>query len=176
VTRFSIATSIRLNADEASSRVLVRVPELRDRILLQTEQSVRFSVRALRPPVSTMFDLHELGRANREPTTAAVYASSSEKTKFRDSYKTRTEVNIRHAAALAHVGWYLMVPVIKHGQVQTPRLAEWRHLASYDSAKECETNGLFVEKSAEKTRDHDLIAGVTSFQCIASDDPRLKEK
>ena len=54
-------------------------------------------------------------------------------------------------------------------------LSEWSHLASYDSAKECEI---------EKVEHFNTTASQTLFlktqaaaaECIASDDPRLKTK
>jgi hypothetical protein len=86
----------------------------------------------------------------------------------------------RHAAALALVGWYLLVPV---GDGSQP-FRDWSHVGSYDTAKECEdaqlefVNGAkgphFVQHGT-MTRER-VIEGFTLSECIASDDPRLKEK
>ena len=98
-------------------------------------------------------------------------------------------MNPRHAAALALVGWYLMVPPTSSkltpdgGHYPNPSapISEWNLHSSYDSAKEC-------EKAADEMRDKfspllrkgksDFESGgewMQSIHCIASDDPRLKE-
>ena len=41
----------------------------------------------------------------------------------------------RHAAALALVGWYLMMPLKDHPEAP---IKYWSQIGSYDSAKECE--------------------------------------
>ena len=85
-------------------------------------------------------------------------------------------MNRRHAAALALVGWYLMVPLARDGQVLDRPLAQWIHLDSYDSATECRDNGYLFEEKRKKEGDPTKIASASAFECIASDDPRLKEK
>jgi hypothetical protein len=85
-------------------------------------------------------------------------------------------MKLRHAAALALTGWYLLA----NGGSDVP-LRRWAHLGSYDSAKECtEDQNRMIAKTyqsdyrppsgftVEKTR-HFLIVS----ECIASDDPRL---
>jgi hypothetical protein len=82
-----------------------------------------------------------------------------------------------HAAALALVGWYLMIPPPKDKVPNAAApLPNWRIHASYDSVKEC-------ERGADELREkllspgHPLtteaLAWSQSFTCIASDDPRL---
>ncbi len=83
----------------------------------------------------------------------------------------------RHAAALALVGWYLMIPPV--GDTSTP-LARWVHVGSYDTATECETTRLKLANDTLKgtpapngltrTQTIDLA---TDSQCIETDDPRL---
>ncbi len=92
-------------------------------------------------------------------------------------------MNPRHAAALALVGWYLMVPpspVAKYWE--RPPLSKWEQYQSFDTAAECENR-----KSDETFRlagklpniapsENQLLLQFTIGQCIASDDPRLKER
>ena len=89
-------------------------------------------------------------------------------------------VNPRHAAALAFVGWYLMVPA--PGLENRP-LSYWSHMGSYDTAKECEQgmrgwyklneqDGFAMKKyTAAQVKNAWLLA-----ECIEADDPRLKER
>jgi|HubBroStandDraft_6_1064221.scaffolds.fasta_scaffold202208_4 hypothetical protein len=99
----------------------------------------------------------------------------------------------RHAAALALVGWYMMLPPIPQDSSlladPTPPLSVWFLKQSFDTAKECER--------ARKTEDHEaelqmhdlakshaietnmeraqfLLQRIFS-QCIATNDPRLNE-
>ena len=49
-------------------------------------------------------------------------------------------MNLRHAAALALVGWYLMAPPIRPGggvDLGTP-MFQWNHIADFDSAEACD--------------------------------------
>jgi hypothetical protein len=86
-----------------------------------------------------------------------------------------------HAAALALVGWYLMIPpkVIEDskGRLQVPAslLSQWSILESFDTAKECRAQAgknqeqlLNAHVSLDEAR---LLFG----KCLATDDPRLKE-
>jgi hypothetical protein len=94
----------------------------------------------------------------------------------------------RHVAALALVGWYLMVPPpLLHGNppvdLEAP-LSKWRLFSMHESAAECEKGLVAFYKSAKA----ELIANpadegdriqfyqLESSQCVASDDPRLKRR
>jgi hypothetical protein len=113
-------------------------------------------------------------------------------------------MNIRHAAALALVGWYLMVPPQTNGQIDyTAPLSRWTVAESYDSAAPCRemltnlrndatsqadkaTNEITAkQKQHERISTEQLLDAMKSltaheiaFQsaCIATDDPRLREK
>lgn len=107
-------------------------------------------------------------------------------------------MNLHHAAALALVGWYLMVP---------PTLAEtscsgifstldrWMNKAAHDKA--CEDQSKIVNSKAPISEWHEFMFfeslaecealrqrgsalrpsdPLFSAQCIASDDPRVKQK
>ena len=84
-------------------------------------------------------------------------------------------MNLRHAAALALVGWYLMVPPLDR---QSPDefnadapLGHWQTIGSYDTASECEDTAARLVKNNEKDslKHERLLHG----SCVASDDPRL---
>jgi hypothetical protein len=74
-------------------------------------------------------------------------------------------MNLRHATALALVGWYLMRPPLpRHNPDAThtgtvASLAGWVVVGTFPTQKECE---------AHRANPWD--------QCIATDDPRLKGK
>jgi hypothetical protein len=96
----------------------------------------------------------------------------------------------RHTAALALVGWYLMMPP-PYWSKTNPRnapLKEWTLFGRYDSAQECSDERSKMIRVQSMALLSDLAEGVSDAnrpslsldfkhaQCIASDDPRLKEK
>ena len=100
-------------------------------------------------------------------------------------------MKLRHAAALAFVGWYLMMPPTPQDLSlladPTPPLSVWFLKQSFDTAKECESARRAEDHEAELEM-HDItkaraieteIDRVQIFmqsifsQCIATDDPRL---
>jgi len=97
-------------------------------------------------------------------------------------------MKLRHAAALAGLGWYLMVPPsVHHGSdviTALEPLNKWLNLHSFDTAATCEATRQTMIDSYKKTLDTDpadehALKGFNSFsdsECIASDDPRLKCK
>jgi hypothetical protein len=85
-------------------------------------------------------------------------------------------VKLRHAAALAFLGWYLMIAPGKGDKflVNAP-LSKWRQLGEFDSAAECDKQrsewmATIIRLSAPGTAEGEWA------RCIASDDPRLKGK
>lgn len=83
---------------------------------------------------------------------------------------------LRHAAALALVGWYLMMPSPRMALARRadPSLTGWRQMGVYDSAAEC--NQMLGELRKQlKSRGQDELWAAERAQCIATDDPRLKE-
>jgi hypothetical protein len=78
----------------------------------------------------------------------------------------------RHAAALALVGWYLMLPPAVPNDPDkvdsSAPLSQWEVMTTFDSQSQC---------AAEQTRMIGVGNKLGRFsQCIASDDPRLKQK
>ena len=86
-------------------------------------------------------------------------------------------MNFRQAAALTLVGWYLMVPLRENDKSAKLRadvpLADWVYVDSFDTAKECRAEGLKEEQRYAK--DPLEADEYGSWECIASDDPRLKD-
>jgi hypothetical protein len=94
-------------------------------------------------------------------------------------------MTLRHAAALALVGWYLMVPMpgndpIPNAEVRS--FAKWIHVHSFDSADTCEAGKIRLIRSGLKPfelgsyPEQEVKKVLLIGRCIASDDPRLKEK
>jgi len=88
-------------------------------------------------------------------------------------------MNPLHAAALALVGWYLMIPPLRADRTHddSASMSRWRISDSFDSAAECrETllrrwNRAEDQKESRGAKDEYLKA-----TCVSTDDPRLKEK
>jgi hypothetical protein len=111
---------------------------------------------------------------------------------FRRSSPQGDEVKPRHAAALALVGWYLMAPPVLAPKNEPPYLNEhaeyqdWQKLKSFDSQEHCEDGRKRAKQSTAKGEilyfavvDVDpgpWLAQQDEAECIATDDPRLKEK
>ncbi len=101
-------------------------------------------------------------------------------------------MNLQHATALALVGWYLMVTPLsnKHGpNGKAAPLIYWEHPYTFDSRHDCETALAAAHVSeARGMADVSLRTGLSEQEslaipmdsidwfCIATDDPRLKEK
>jgi hypothetical protein len=89
----------------------------------------------------------------------------------------------RHAAALALVGWYLMMPPPPdrpNGPVDiSASLSRWEIIDSFDGAEECSKyrfiiQGFMADPTTGKKRDP-TPRGAAAV-CISTDDPRLKSK
>jgi hypothetical protein len=84
---------------------------------------------------------------------------------------------LSHAAALALVGWYLMLPFARDGKERDIPISQWVHIDSFDTATECREGGFHAIDSAKRhSASADRITAATAFECIETDDPRLKEK
>ncbi|HXR23889.1 MAG TPA: hypothetical protein VN742_00920 [Candidatus Binataceae bacterium] len=104
----------------------------------------------------------------------------------------------RHAATLALVGWYLMMPPMLGGNppiYETPRpdlgapLERWTVADTFDTASQCiaalasvrevpknlDARTLTAEQLAQMQKSKKGL-WASSDQCVVSDDPRLKGK
>ena len=96
-------------------------------------------------------------------------------------------MNFRHAAALALVGWYLIGPPVREPKNDRPYLdehaaySEWKILITFSDQVQCEYNREVHTQSvqddwAEFGRTNIWAEQLLESDCIATDDPRLKEK
>jgi hypothetical protein len=91
-------------------------------------------------------------------------------------------MNARHAAALAFVGWYLMLPppASDHqGTDTTAPLSIWfRAKPVYETKADCERDkaGLIALKreNPSSPAEQMKLEGEKAGLCVSSDDPRLK--
>jgi len=97
-------------------------------------------------------------------------------------------LHLRHASAVALMGWYLIVPpLVIHNRLPVDLaapLSEWKVFSMHDSAADCEKGLLAFYKAAQA----ELIANPASesdriryyqlqnSQCFASEDPLLQGK
>jgi hypothetical protein len=85
----------------------------------------------------------------------------------------------RHAAALALVGWYLMTaPIENTGSFWSVKrkvpISEWSRGEQFDTKEHCET--ALTEYLAYPPIPLREMKEALAAECVASDDPRLKEK
>lgn len=98
-------------------------------------------------------------------------------------------MTVRHAAAIALVGWYLIVPRYDPSGFVLDKapVSAWKVYNEYDSPAQCEEVRQQIARIARDSIDEQEQRGETeqglsqavvalSARCIASDDPRLKEK
>jgi hypothetical protein len=84
-------------------------------------------------------------------------------------------MNARHAAVLALVGWYLMMPPLGSDgrRDDSAPLPQRKTRGSFDTAVEC------ADAQAEKLRrdfPEMVRQPIYASRCISTDDPRLKGK
>jgi hypothetical protein len=89
-------------------------------------------------------------------------------------------MKFRHAAALALVGWYLIMPPLRSTgssdcyDANVP-ISQWQRIEAFDTAEQCKAAST---KYALSHKQHGLDCALASAwldaQCIATDDPRLK--
>jgi hypothetical protein len=98
-------------------------------------------------------------------------------------------MKLRHAAALALVGWYLLGPPQRgesaNFDTDAP-LSKWKVINSFDNLGACEQGriieqGRWYDRAARDTpgtkdaiKDAIMLILLDSAKCVASDDPRLK--
>jgi hypothetical protein len=87
-------------------------------------------------------------------------------------------MTLRHAAALALVGWYLMIPPLdrdEHVQTNAP-LSSWVNDQSYETAAACEQKKRADMDRVKDDKEPWVRFAASSVKCIATDDPRLKDR
>ena len=91
-------------------------------------------------------------------------------------------MKVSHAAALALIGWYLLVPLPDRPAAP---MKYWGHYGSFDTAKECEDAEMKILRESRRAdfktppgrySDKEFRQALKTSECIATDDPRLKEK
>jgi hypothetical protein len=110
-------------------------------------------------------------------------------------------ISLRHAAALASIGWYLMVPQVARRNpllLETNKpLSQWETSQSFDTAEECREarhkmeayldaagTQRLKEAGSQKAYVNDPVSQmlwaedgkIKTSECIATDDPRLNPK
>ena len=110
-------------------------------------------------------------------------------------------MNLRHAAALALVDWYLITPPVCRSNdcikpLVDPDAPLWQWIRAgkrFDSIDDCELARQGVAKKAQREEEDELeraaeqdanpeeqavakFEGARSMRCVSTDDPRLKEK
>ncbi len=86
----------------------------------------------------------------------------------------------RRAAALALLGWYLLLPVPGSDWSSDGNLSHLAHIASFAAAADCENAKTDLQKKygnhGHQTFRNQRNLLIDSTVCIADDDPRLKPK
>jgi hypothetical protein len=97
-------------------------------------------------------------------------------------------VNLRHAVALALVGWYLLLPPHSGRKPEelkfdlTAPLSRWTHSQKvFDSALDCELATARVRSPLDRLLPNDEARSkwhhaLDAARCVPEDDPRLKGK
>lgn len=87
-------------------------------------------------------------------------------------------MKLRHAAAIALVGWYLMLPA---GDETAP-LSNWQIANTFERAADCEASrkefyevGMKRMKNAKSDQERVFGMLMAKATCVTTDDPRLKE-
>ena len=106
-------------------------------------------------------------------------------------------MNLRHAAALALVGWYLMAPQLNEKGVNSNApMSDWDRVESFETVGACEQTLRLTQNAISAVSDQefterfglrpavgkksvskaDALQKWNDGKCVASDDPRLKPK
>jgi hypothetical protein len=91
-------------------------------------------------------------------------------------------MRVCHAAALALVGWYLIIPssTLPPGVAYSQPLSKWAIVRGFDTADDCDDFlSTFFEDSRQKQALNMLAPAYRDYmfaKCISTDDPRLEGK
>jgi hypothetical protein len=85
-------------------------------------------------------------------------------------------MNFSHAAVLALIGWYLLIPPPPNNDYEqlAPKapLSSWEQIDSYATLRQCRKD---IERAMNADRSAETIGEFGLFRCVSSDDPRLKD-
>jgi len=91
-------------------------------------------------------------------------------------------MSLCHAAVLALVGWYLMVP--PYNSIRTDvdpaaPISKWQNMSSFDTADDCQETiqgeDELIQDEDSSLPDHRIVVRRFRFaQCVSTDDPRLR--
>jgi|HubBroStandDraft_5_1064220.scaffolds.fasta_scaffold2123701_1 hypothetical protein len=85
-------------------------------------------------------------------------------------------MNLSHAAVLALIGWYLMVPPPPNNDYEqlAPKaaLSSWVEIDDFSTLRQCK-NG--IERALNENISAEIMVDFGLLRCVASNDPRLKE-
>src|ERR1700730_7223050 len=96
--------------------------------------------------------------------------------------RIRTRMRVYHAAALALVCWYLIIPssTLPPGVAYSQPLSKWAIVRGFDTADDCDDFlSTFFEDSRQKQALNMLAPAYRDYmfaKCISTDDPRLEGK
>jgi hypothetical protein len=105
-------------------------------------------------------------------------------------------MKLRHAAALALIGWYLMLPPLQFVGPgndaysvaivdDTAPLSRWLPMMTFKTLRECDNFSTRLARNMRKSvkterdkKDVEMLIGIWlgKYQCVATDDSRLTEK
>jgi len=105
-------------------------------------------------------------------------------------------MKLRYAGALSLVGWYLMLPPLRFvGPANDPyslaivdgaaSLSRWLPVMTFKTLQECDNFSTRLARDMRKSvktdrdkKDLETLIGIWlgKYQCVATDNPRLKEK
>jgi hypothetical protein len=110
--------------------------------------------------------------------------SSAKALVFEMRPRENQRMKLRNAAALALVGWFLMVPPMPKTQEDwkahslTAPLRRWSILQRFESIGKCDARRIQINGQALRAGNPVLLRWLpfTMAKCLASDDPRLREQ
>ena len=106
-------------------------------------------------------------------------------------------MNCRHAAALALIGWYLIVPpdsTVPHSVDAAAPISRWSRVATFESADDCKRTLMQLQGQSRDLTQIDKTGKLRRFKkrqaadpelarsrvdhatCVATGNPRLKKK
>jgi len=92
-------------------------------------------------------------------------------------------MTLGRAAVLALVGWCLVVPpsIDSRGVATQAPLSKWTKLGTFDSAEDCDRERIdemtrLEHAAGQGQAGNQSLLAIQNAECVATDDPRLREK